>query len=155
MNRPVPVAPLCVTAIDLLTRADAELVAAQLCTAAGDRFVHAHLAGLRAAAAVLAVRGRPTGRRGAGTAWQMLAAVAPEMQAWAVYFGGGAALRRAVEAGRSDAVDATRAEEVLCAAEDFLDQVRSLLDPPASERSAGRAGPGGPGRLPLLAVRAS
>lgn len=152
MNRPIPAAPLSATAIDLLARADAELVAAQFCTDAGDRFVHAHLAGLRAAAAVLAVRGRPTGRRGAGTAWQMLAAVAPEVQAWAAYFGGGAALRRAVEAGRSDAVDTARAEEVLCAAEDFLDQVRSLLDPPASGRSAG---PGSPGQPQLLAVRAS
>ena len=125
---PLPAAPLPATAIHLMVRADAELMAAQFSSEAGERFVHAHLAGLRAAAAVLAVRGRPTGRRALRTVWEMLAAVAPEVETWAAYFAAGAASRRAVEAGRSDAVDAARAEEVLCAAEDFVDAVRALLD---------------------------
>jgi hypothetical protein len=149
MNRTVHAAPLPATAVDLMARADAELLAAQFSSEAGERFVHAHLASLRAAAAVLAVRGRPTGRRAVRTVWEMLAAVAPEVESWSVYFAAGAAGRRAVEAGRSDAVDAPRAEEVLCAAEDFLDEVRALLD------TAPVTAPGGGGRRQLLSVRAS
>lgn len=150
MNRNVHAAPLPATAVELMTRADAELLAAQFSAEAGERFVHAHLASLRAAAAVLAVRGRPTGRRAVRTVWEMLAVVAPEVAGWSAYFAAGAAGRRAVEAGRTDAVDAARAEEVLCAAEDFLDEVRALLD-------AGpvTATPAGAGRRQLLSVRAS
>jgi len=149
MNRTVHTPPLPATAIDLLTRADAELLAAQFSSEAGERFVHAHLASLRAAAAVLAVRGRPTGRRAVRTVWEMLAVVAPEVEGWSVYFAAGAARRRAVEAGRTDAVDAARAEQVLCAAEDFLDEVRALLDGTPAAKPRGR------GRSQLLSVRAS
>ena len=138
-------APLPATAVDLMARADAELLAARLSVQAGDRFVHAHLAGLRAAAAVVAARGRPAGRA-PRTVWEMLAAVAPEVETWSVYFAGGAALRRAVEAGRSDVVDLARAEQAACAAEDFVDEVRALLEPCTMA-------PGGAGRL--LGVRAS
>jgi len=150
MNRAVHAAPLPAPAVDLMMRADAELLAAQFSSEPGERFVHAHLAGLRAAAAVLAARGRPTGRRAPRTVWEMLAAVAPEVETWSAYFAGGAGLRRAVEAGRFDAVDAVRAEEVLCAAEDFLDEVRSLLDPAPELSARGRGG-----RTALVAVQAS
>ncbi|MBC7549305.1 MAG: colicin transporter [Cellulomonas sp.] len=151
MNHNVHAAPLPATAVDLMTRADAELLAAQFSSEAGERFVHAHLAALRAAAAVLAVRGRPTGRRAVRTVWEMLAGVAPEVEGWSAYFAAGAAGRRAVEAGRADAVDAARAEAVLCAAEDFLDEVRALLD----AASVTSPTPGGVGRRQLLSVRAS
>ncbi|RYV52475.1 SAV_6107 family HEPN domain-containing protein [Pengzhenrongella frigida] len=148
MNRIVHTAPLPATAVDLMTRADAELLAAQFSSEAGERFVHAHLAGLRAASAVLAVRGRPTGRRAARTVWEMLTAVAPELEDWSAYFAAGAAGRRAVEAGRADAVDGARAEAVLCAAEDFLDEVRALLEAIPATGDEG-------GRQRLLAVQAS
>lgn len=136
MIRDSHIAPLPATAVDLMTRADAELLAAQFSTEPGERFVHAHLAGLRAAAALIAVRGRPAGRRGPRTVWEMLAAVAPEVETWSAYFAGGADLRRSVEAGRTDVVDAARAEELLCAAEDFLDEVGALLDPSALPRAS-------------------
>ena len=145
MNRdvaqPVPLrsVPLPATAIDLLRRADAELLAAQFAADAGDRFVHAHLAALRGAAAVLAVRGRPGGRRAPRTAWELLSAVAPEVEAWSVYFAAGAGTRQAVEAGRSYAVGAARSEEALCAAEDFLDDVRALLEPEPARLISARA----------------
>ena len=131
--------PLPATAIDLLRRADAELLAAQFAAGSGERFVHSHLAALRGAAAVLAVRGRPGGRRAPRTAWEMLAAVAPELEAWSVYFAAGAAARQAVEAGRSDAVGSSRAEEALCSAEDFLDDIRSLLEPESAQLLSVRA----------------
>ena len=146
MIRQTNAAPLPATAVDLMARADAELLAAQFSPQAGERFVHAHLAGLRAAAAVIAVRGRPAGRA-PRPVWEMLAVVAPEVETWSVYFAGGAALRRAVEAGRSDVVDGARAEQATCAAEDFIDEVRALLD------AARSMAPGGAGRL--LGLRAS
>jgi hypothetical protein len=150
MDRIAHTAPLPSTAVDLMTRADAELLAAQFSSEPGERFVHAHLAGLRAAAAVLAVRGRPTGRRAPRTAWEMLSAVAPEVESWSAYFAAGAGLRRAVDAGRPDAVDEARAEEVLCAAEDFIDEVRTLIGP-ASGAPTGET----PHSTPHLSVRAS
>lgn len=136
MNRSVHTAPLPQSAVDLLARADAELLAAQFSSEPGEQFVHAHLAALRAAAAVIAVRGRPLGRRAPRAAWEMLAVVAPELDAWSAYFASGAALRRAVDAGRLDAVDAARAESVLCSAEDFLDEVGELLSDPAPVTAA-------------------
>lgn len=139
-------APLPATAVDLMARADAELLAAQFATHPGERFVHAHLAGLRAAAAIVAARGRPAGRS-PRTVWEMLAVAAPEVGTWSVYFAGGAALRRAVEAGRSEVVDVARAEQAACAAQDFIDEVHALLDVSYART------PGGARRL--LAVRAS
>src|SRR5659263_656475 len=89
---------------ELLQRADAELVAAQFSSEAWERFSHAHLAALRGGAALLAVRGRPGGRRPPRTVWDMLRVVAPELARWSDYFAGGAGLRSAIEAGRFDAV---------------------------------------------------
>jgi hypothetical protein len=157
MARTAPVPP---TALDLLRRADAELLAAQFSSDAGERFVHAHLAALRAAAAVLAVHPAPRSRRAPQTAWQLLSSVAPDLERWASYFAAGAGLRQAVEAGRSDAVDAERAEELLCASEDFLDEVRALLENGARAASAPEdhdAATSHPvrARRQLLAVRAS
>lgn len=145
---PVHTAPLPTTAVDLLRRADGELLAAQLSSAPAETFLHAHLAALRAAAAVLAVRGRPGGRRAPRTVWDMLTAVAPELTDWSRFFAAGASLRLAVDAGRFDAVDAGHAERTLSAAEDFLDQVRVLLGP---AEGAGT----GPVARPLRALRAS
>ncbi len=151
MSRTIHAAPLPSTAVDLLRRADGELLAAQLSSSPAETFNHAHLAALRAAAAVLAVRGRPTGRRAPRTVWDMLAAVAPEASAWATFFAAGAPLRLAVDAGRYDAVDAEHAERTLSGAEDFLDAVRDLLEP-ADGGDGARPAPLG---RPLRALRAS
>jgi hypothetical protein len=111
----------------LLQRADVELVAAQFSPEAWERFSHAHLAALRGGAALLAARGRPGGRRPPRTVWAMLDAVAPELSRWSAYFAGGAGLRSAIEAGRFDSVTDERAEQALCAAEDFIDELRAVL----------------------------
>ncbi|MFS0701296.1 SAV_6107 family HEPN domain-containing protein [Cellulomonas sp. 179-A 4D5 NHS] len=136
-------------AASLVQRAEAELVAAQFSPEPWERFSHAHLAALRAGAAVVAERGKPGGRRAPRTVWEMLDAVAPELSRWSGYFAGGAGLRAAIEAGRFETVSAERAEQVLCAAEDFLDEVRSLL-----EASADHLAPV-PERPRLVAARAS
>ena len=122
---------------ELLQRADAELVAAQFSSEAWERFSHAHLAALRGGAALLAVRGRPGGRRPPRTVWDMLRVVSPELARWSDYFAAGAGLRSAIEAGRFDAVSEARAEQALCAAEDFVDELRTLLAADASTTSPG------------------
>lgn len=122
---------------ELLQRADAELVAAQFSSEAWERFSHAHLAALRGGAALLAVRGRPGGRRPPRTVWDMLRVVSPELGRWSDYFAAGAGLRSAIEAGRFDAVSEARAEQALCAAEDFIDELRTLLAADASTTPPG------------------
>lgn len=148
MSRTMQTAPLPATAVAGLRRAEGELLAAQLSSSPAETFNHAHLAALRAAAAVVAVRGRPGGRRPPRTVWDMLTAVAPEAAAWSTFFAAGAPLRLAVDAGRFDAVDVEHAERTLSAAEDFLDEVRALLAPDAAVAS-------GPVVRPLRALRAS
>ena len=120
-------APVSPRARELVHRADAELLAAQFSSEAWEQFSHAHLAALRAGAAVVASRGTPGGRRAPRTVWAMLNQVAPELDDWSDYFAAGAATRSAVEAGRFDAVTTERAEQTLCAAEDFVDEVRRTV----------------------------
>lgn len=107
----------------LLARSDAELVAASLAPPS-DRFVHAHLAALRAGAALLAVHGRPSRRP--RPVWELVAATAPGLAGWAQWFAQGAALRAGVESGRAE-VDAERADRTLAAAETFAGAVREVL----------------------------
>lgn len=113
----------------LLARADSELVAASLATDDAERFLHAHLGALRAAAAVVALRGRPSPRSRARSVWDQLAVVEPVLAAWSVYFASGARVRAALDAGRFDVVDRRRADELMACAEDFRDEVAMLVDP--------------------------
>lgn len=109
---------------DLLVRAARELRAAELAGDPADRFLHAHLAALRTAGAVIAVRGRPTARARARTAWEILSRVTPEYRAWATYFAAGADLRAALESGRRSEVSQARADHVLSMARMFLGAVQ-------------------------------
>lgn len=94
----------------------------------GERFRLAHLAALRAAAAILAERGRPaSARRRLVNVWVLLERVAPEFAEWARYFAAGAALRAAVEAGALHAVTVRRADDELRAAEQLLHLVERTL----------------------------
>ncbi|WP_225754148.1 SAV_6107 family HEPN domain-containing protein [Actinotalea sp. Marseille-Q4924] len=134
--RPAAVPP---SVLELLRRSDEELVAAQLAQDAHDRFRHGHLAALRAAAAVLPAA--PARRRSRPRpVWEQLADVAPELAPWAALFADGAALRAAVEAGRTDVVTAERAERTLAAAEDFQDLVRERWGLPLTLVGVARAG---------------
>lgn len=112
---------------ELLRRADAELLAAQFSGEPWEMLSHAHLAALRAGAALVAARGRPTGRGAPRTVWGMLDAVAPELHTMSAFFAQSASLRSAVDAGRFELVTPTRAERSLVVAEDFVDAVRAAL----------------------------
>jgi SAV_6107-like HEPN len=127
MTMPTTQPPVPDSALDLLARSDAEVVAATLASAPDETLLHAHLAALRAGAALVQVRGRPGGRPAPRTVWDMVAVLAPELAAWAAFFADNAGTRSAVEAGRGDLVDARRAERALAAAEDFQTAVRAAI----------------------------
>lgn len=96
----------------------------------GLRYATAHLAALRAAAALLAARARPStsNRRAKATsAWSLLVLVAPEFSDWAGYFALGASKRAAAEAGIPHVVTAREADDLLRAAEQFVTVVESSL----------------------------
>lgn len=133
--------PVPVSAVDLLARSDAELVAATFSQEAPARFVHAHVAALRAGAALIQVTGRPSRRPPLRTVWDMVMAVAPELSGWAAYFADNAAARSAIEAGRPGVVDDERAERALVAAEDFHAAIRARIGlEPVGAAELSRAG---------------
>jgi len=119
-------APVPQAARDLLADAGRGLGRAIRATDAADRYAAAHLAALRAAAAVLAARARPVrGRR--GSAWELMAKVAPEFSEWAAFFAAGSAKRQAAEAGIQRLVSAREADDMIRQASTFLDLVETEL----------------------------
>ncbi len=120
-------------AADLVVAAGRGLVEAALATSADERYVAAHLAALRAAAAVLADRGRPNARRARlCSAWELLSRVAPELGEWAQYFAATARRRAGVEAG-TVVVSPRAADDLLRDAEVFLARVCDLLGAPSQQ----------------------
>lgn len=99
-------------------------------TAPGERYALAHLAALRAAAAVLACRAQPLGaarRIRPRPVWALLAEVAPEMGEWAAFFAAGAVKRAAAEAGLTGVVTPREADDLLRDAGSFLAVVETTL----------------------------
>ena len=117
---------------DLLAGAARELLAAGSSDDTETRYVRAHLAALRAAAAVLAARARPRTRRSSRlrSAWVLLAEVAPELGEWAQFFAAGAGKRAAAEAGLRGVVSEREADDLVRDAEAFLARVARLLGVP-------------------------
>jgi len=119
------------TPTQLLTIARQGLVEAAHTRPDGLRYATAHLAALRAAAAVLAARARPaaphTRRSRVTSAWSLLVLVAPEFSEWAGYFALGAGKRAAAEAGIPRVVSSREADDLLRAAEQFVVVVESAL----------------------------
>src|SRR4051794_27696552 len=102
----IPAGPfsLPATTHSYLDRAAESLCEAMVARDVPTRYACAHVAALRAAAALLAARARPVGagagrRRPQKNAWVLLAEVAPELTEWATFFAAGAAKRAAAEAG--------------------------------------------------------
>lgn len=103
-------------ALDLFRHAHRTLNAARTMPDPLERYAAAHLAALRATAAVLAVRGRPERnprrRQAIRSAWDLLPEVAPELSEWASYFAAGASRRAAAEAGIRSAAGARDADDL-------------------------------------------
>ncbi|HWB66746.1 MAG TPA: SAV_6107 family HEPN domain-containing protein [Mycobacteriales bacterium] len=109
---------------------------AEQATDLGERYAAAHLAALRAAAAVLAAQARPDAehpmRRGRPTSvWTLLDRIAPELGEWAAYFAAGADRRIAAQAGLRGAVTARQADDLMRDAGLFVDLVAARLGMPA------------------------
>jgi hypothetical protein len=122
------------SATALLGQARVVLAEAQCQSDPGERFRLAHLAALRAAAAVVAERGRPAAsRRRLTSVWVLLDAVAPELGEWAALFAAGAPLRAAVEAGALHPVAQRRADDQVRDAAAFLALVARAVDRSAPE----------------------
>jgi hypothetical protein len=126
----------------LLALAHRGLTEAAATTAPGERYALAHLAALRAAAAVLSCRavsaGPAEGPRGRPrSAWVLLARVAPELTEWAQFFAAGARKRAAAEAGLAGVVTPREADDLLRDAQSFLAVVETTLLSPAGRSRAG------------------
>lgn len=95
----------------------------------GLRYASAHLAALRAAAAVVAARAKPVpSRRNRLTSvWDLLAMIAPELEEWAAYFSASAGKRAAAEAGIPRVVTPREADDLLHAAASFVSVVELAL----------------------------
>jgi hypothetical protein len=96
------------------------------------RYAQAHVAALRATAALLAARAHPApfaGRRRGQqrNAWVLLAEVAPEFSEWAAFFASGASKRAAAEAGSVRAVTEREADDLVREADRFLGLIEQSL----------------------------
>jgi hypothetical protein len=123
--------PVTRAAKDLLADAGRGLGVAIRATEPGERYAAAHLAALRAAAALLATRAKP-GRGRIGNAWELLGRVAPDLAEWAAFFRAGAAKRQLAEAGINRAIGAREADDMLRQAAEFLDLIEARLAPAAA-----------------------
>lgn len=106
-----------------------------------ERYARAHLAALRAAAAVLAARAHippscPRGRAAAPkrkrrphirSAWESLPEAAPELAEWSALFAAGAPRRARAEAGITGAASPAEADALVRAATAFLRLAEGFL----------------------------
>lgn len=119
--------PLPYQARELLGSSARGLIEAYATPDPARRYATAHLAALRAAAAVLAARAHPVRRQGRiRSVWSLLPGVAPQLQEWAAFFAGGATKRAAADAGLQ-VVSQREADDLVRDAESFLVQVAALL----------------------------
>lgn len=134
-----------------LARAAASLQEAITAADVPTRYACAHVAALRAAAALLAARAHPapaSRRARQKNAWVLLAEVAPELGEWAAFFAAGAGKRAAAEAGLRGVVSEREADDLVREAESFLAVVARVLGvahqqalPVEPSRRQGSAGP--------------
>ncbi|MCX4525449.1 MULTISPECIES: SAV_6107 family HEPN domain-containing protein [unclassified Streptomyces] len=126
-------------ALDLLAKARGGLAEAAELPGSNERYATAHLAALRAAAAVLAARGRPEPvnprrRPRIRPAWEVLPEIAPELTEWSALFASGAARRARAEAGIPGAATAREADDLVREVAMFVRLVERMLAlrPPAA-----------------------
>jgi HEPN superfamily protein len=118
------------TVLNFLETARRGLAEAAAETDPGTRYICAHLAALRAAAAIVSARGEPgTGsrRRRPRSVWELLPQVEPTLAEWAAFFAASASKRAAAEAGLVRAVSAHEADDLLRDATTFLSVAERAL----------------------------
>ena len=124
------------TALAMLSSARQGLAAAEHERTAGSRYVTAHLAAIRAAAAVVSARAEPSTssrRKRPQSVWALLPRVEPTLTEWAAFFAAGASKRAAAEAGLPAAASAHEADDLLRDAETFVSLAESTLGVPSGQ----------------------
>lgn len=111
---------------DLLRTCVIALDDAYQATTPAERYVAAHVAALRAGAALLATCARPTRSRRIRSVWQMVPAIAPELGEWCAYFDVVGQRRVFVEIGREH-VSQRQADDLVRDAEAFAEQIAAIL----------------------------
>ncbi|MGW4664071.1 SAV_6107 family HEPN domain-containing protein [Streptosporangium sandarakinum] len=117
----------------LVHLADAHLCLAEAAMASSPaaRYAAAHLAALRAVAAVLSARPQPMhGRRRLRSAWGLIPEVEPRLADWASRFEISETNWAALNAGKIPKVSKQEAIELMAQAKQFVSVVRVLLDLP-------------------------
>jgi hypothetical protein len=118
------------TVLSLLGQARRGLVEAEAEADPGTRYICAHLAALRAAAAIVAARAEPGSggrRRRPRSVWELLPEAEPALAEWAAFFAASAAKRAAAEAGLPRAASAREAEDLIRDARIFLSVAEQAL----------------------------
>jgi hypothetical protein len=116
-----------VASLELLDSAVSGVEVAIVEPAPARKYVQGHLVAIRAAAAVLAAKARPTVVQGPRSVWSVLPGVAPEFEEWATFFAAGAGKQVAVEAGLEQVVTAREADDLVRDAHSFLNLVVNYL----------------------------
>lgn len=112
----------------LLRQAECGVRAAAAEEEPAERYAQAYMSALRAAAAMLAHRGRPhRGHARPTSVWTLLPAVAPELREWAAYFAACSSTRAAVQAGRVRLVSARSADELVRQCEQFIGLIARVV----------------------------
>jgi hypothetical protein len=114
--------PIPTSVVTLLSQAKTTWAEAVMEPRPAEKYRCAHLAALRAAASVLALRARPavSVRRRPTSAWVLLDRISPELSEWCAYFADSAGRRAAIEAGSSSVVGEREADDLLRAAGEFI-----------------------------------
>lgn len=126
LDFPTPTVPPAVHR--LMAEAEQGLADAEHEAEPAHRFAKAYLSALRAAAAMLALRGRPhRGRSRPTSVWTLLSAVAPELREWAAFFAANSATRASVQAGITRVVTPRAADDLIRQSGQFLGLVRRAI----------------------------
>lgn len=125
----VPTAPVAEAAMRLLRAAHQGVAEATAETEPASRYVAAHLAALRTAAAVVTARGKPLSapKGRPRSVWVKLPQVAPELAEWSARFESGAGERALAEVGLRRDMKARVADQYLEDAMQFLALVEMTL----------------------------
>jgi hypothetical protein len=126
---PMPFRPPAAPAVvALLAQAGRGLAEARREHEPSERFTGAYLSALRAAAAVLAAKGRPhRGRAKPASVWMLLESAAPDLREWALYFASNSATQAAVQAGITGRLTVAMADDLLRQSEQFVELARRVV----------------------------
>lgn len=138
---PTPVAG---TVLDLIDRTRIGLLQACHAETADERYRLAHLAALRAAAAVLAADARRSPGSGPRNVWAVLPSIAPELAEWAQFFEGTARRRSQLDRG-AVALSTREADDLVRQVETFLELVLAHLGLPMGDSFTACVAPTGGG----------